>query len=71
MQIGIVPMTVPDRRVGVRVRMRLGAVPGDVMLMLVMCVMHVSVRVCQGFMAMFVFVTLAQMQPDPGGHEQR
>ena len=69
MQIGIVPMTVPDRLVIMLMRMRLGAVPGDVMLMLVMFVMHMSVRVCQGFMAMFVFVTLAQMQPDPGGHQ--
>jgi hypothetical protein len=43
MQIGKVPMTMPDRPVGVRVRMRLCAVPGNVVRMLVMRVMHMRV----------------------------
>jgi ABC-type Co2+ transport system permease subunit len=67
--VGIVPMTVPERRVIMRMRVRLSAVPGHVMLMLVMRVMHMRVGVRQGFMAVFMLVTLAQMQPDTGGHQ--
>jgi hypothetical protein len=69
MLIGKVPMTMPDRLVGVRVRMRLCAVPGKLVRMLVMRVMHMRVGMGQGFMAVFMFVTLDQVQPHAGAHQ--
>jgi hypothetical protein len=69
MQIGKMPMTVPDRPVDVRVGMRLRAVPGKVVHMLVMRVMHMRVGMGQRLMAVFMFMMLAQVQPHPGDHQ--
>jgi hypothetical protein len=71
MQIGKVPMAVPDRPMGMLMRVWLGAVPGAVMLVLMMRVMHMRVDMAQRFMSMFMFVTLDQVQPDTRGHQQR
>jgi hypothetical protein len=69
MRIGIMRMPVPHRPMDMRVRVRLGAIPREIMLMLVMRVMHMSVLVRQGFMAVFMLVALGQVQPDAGGHQ--
>jgi hypothetical protein len=69
MQIGKVPMTMPERLVGVRVRMRLGAVPGNVVSMLVMRIMHMRVGMCQRLVAVVMFMVLVQVQPYTGGHQ--
>jgi hypothetical protein len=69
MQIGKVPMTMFDRLVGVRVRMRLCAVPDKVVRMLVVRVMHMRVGMSQRLMAVFMFMMLVQVQPHPGGHQ--
>jgi hypothetical protein len=50
--------------------MRLGAIPGDIVLVLVMLVVHMRMLMRLGFMAVVVFVTLAQVQPHSGGHQQ-
>ena len=62
-------MPVPHRPMDMRVRVRLGAIPREIMLMLVMRVMHMSVLVRQSFMAVFMLVALGQVQPDAGGHQ--
>jgi len=69
MRIGIMRMPVPHRPMDMRVRVRLGAIPREIMLMLVMRVMHMSVLVRQSFMAVFMLVALGQVQPDAGGHQ--
>jgi len=69
MQVGNVPVTMPERLVHVRMRMRLGAVPRKVMRMLVMFVMHMRVGMRERLMTVFMFMVLREVQPHPGGHQ--
>ena len=63
MQIRIVWMPVHEPRVPVLVRVRLAAVPPEVVLMLVMLVVHVGVVVRHRLVHMRVLVALGRMQP--------
>ena len=55
----------------VRVQMRLLAVPGKIVFVLMVHVMDMGVGVLGRLMRMFVIVALGQVQPHPGRHEQR
>ena len=57
-QVRIVPVAMPQRRVYMRMRMGFAAVPGEVVLMLVVRVMYVRVRMCQRPMTVFMLVAL-------------
>ena len=68
--VRIVRVDVRQRHVTVGMRMRLAAVPREVVGVLVMIVVHMAVRVQQLFVRMLVFVTFGQVQPNAGGHQQ-
>ena len=68
--VGIMRMAVRESRMRVFVRMRLNAVPGRIVRMLVMFIMHVMVRVLRRFVGMCVLVTLGEVQPDTSRHER-
>ncbi|MHB8447290.1 MAG: hypothetical protein ACYC9P_05135 [Rudaea sp.] len=61
--VGKVGVGVHQRLVGVRMRMRLAAVPFEVVRVLVMRVVHMGMRVCDRLMHVQVLVTLGQVQP--------
>ena len=56
-------------RMVMRMGMGLRALPGKVVRMLVMRVMHMAVCVRKRFMRVFVFVVFGQVQPDAQRHE--
>lgn len=60
-----------DDRMPVRVQVWFAAVPGKVMFMLVMVVVHMPMRVVQRLMGVLVLVALPDMQPDTDGHQGR
>lgn len=66
-----------DRRMGMRMSVRLVAVPREIMLVLVMRVVPMAMRVVQRMVRVRMLVTFADVQPDTqrhqgGGHpEQR
>ena len=64
-----VGVLVRHHSVCVPMRVRLGALPFEVVLMLVVAVMRMAMGVCQRLMQMFVIMLLGQVQPDPQGHE--
>lgn len=68
--IRIMRMRVGHRLVSMRVGMRLRAIPGEIMRVPVMCIMHMPVRMQHGFMGMQMVMLLGQMQPDAGAHER-
>jgi hypothetical protein len=68
MYVGEMLMPMGERRVMVRMVVRLGAVPWKIVLMLVMFIVYVSMRMLQLFVDVFVTVFLSQMQPDTQGH---
>ena len=70
MDIWIVRVTVRQRLMGVRMRMRLAATPFEIVRMLVMGIMHVLVRVRDRFMSVRVLMALGQVQPHAGAHQR-
>ena len=71
MQVGIVRVPVRHRRMGMRMDVRLAAVPREVVRVAMVRVVRVRVRMLQRIVAMRVRVALAQMQPDAERHERR
>jgi len=71
MQVRVVRVSVGDRGMPVRVRVRLGAVPRKVVVVPVMLVVHVPVRMLQRFVRVRVLVPLGQVQPHAGAHQRR
>ncbi len=69
MNIRIVGMRVRQRFMTVRVRMRLRAIPGKGMRVLVVLVVHVTVAMFHGFVGMFVRMPFAQVQPHAQRHQ--
>jgi len=70
MNVRIVWMTVAERLVLVLVRVRLGAVPSEVMAVAMMLVMRMDVVVRQGLVPVQMLVVLEEMQHHPGGHQR-
>ena len=68
-QIGKVRMGVCEPRVPVRMDMWLATIPGGLMGVLVMRVMHVLVFVLDRFVRMLVLVVFGQAQPDAQRHQ--
>jgi hypothetical protein len=50
--------------------MRLAAIPGELVPVLVVLVVHMLMLMRLGFVAVVMYVTLAQVQPHPDGHQQ-
>ena len=69
MDVGIMRMAMADRQVSVRVAVRFAAVPGEVVLMLVVQIVAVAVRMFVFFMRMRMLVAFRQMQPDADTHQ--
>ena len=69
MQIRIVGMRMHQRPVPVPVRVRLAAIPREVVLVPVMLVVRVSVLVLERFVRVLMLVALAHVQPDARRHE--
>ena len=67
MQIREVRVPVPQRRMRVRMDVRLAAVPGEVVHVLMVLVVHVRVRMADWCMRMQMTVPLGKMQPYAGG----
>ena len=71
MYIRKVRMYVLERRVMVWMPVRFNAIPGEVVRVLVMCVVNVVVRVIERCVQMFVCVGFRQMQPYAQRHQAR
>lgn len=69
--VRVMRVLVDQRFVPVGVGMRLLAIPGKVMLVLVVLVMTMRVRVFHRFVRVLMLVPLAQMQPYAEGHQPR
>jgi hypothetical protein len=69
MNIRIVTMRMPKRRVGVFVSVGFTLVPGKVMGVLMVFIMNVWMTVTHRFVGMLVHVFLSQMKPDPRSHQ--
>ena len=61
MQVGVVAVPMPQRCVHMRMRMRLAAIPGKVVPVLVMRVVQMRVCMCQRLVAVLVIVLLEQV----------
>jgi hypothetical protein len=68
--VGEVLMGVSNRLVLMFVAMRLFPVPGEVVAMLMVLVVHMTVGVARSEVDMIMPVLFGQMQPDPGPHQQ-
>lgn len=66
--IRIMRVTVRDRFVGMRVRMRLLAIPLEIVRVLVMRVVHMAMGVGHRFVGVQVLVVLGQVQPYARAH---
>jgi hypothetical protein len=68
--VRIVRVPVRQRRVPVRMHVRLAAIPGEVVRVLVVLVVTVRMRMLEKLVRMLVFVPLAHVQPDARAHEK-
>ena len=68
-QVRIVRMTVAQRLVCVRMGMRLGSIPREIVIVLMMLVMTMTMVVCHRFVHVFVLMTFADVQPHTEHHE--
>ena len=68
--IRVMYVGVRQRRMTVGMRMRLAAIPREIVGVLVMIIVHMAMRVQQLFVRMLVFVTFRQVQPNAGAHQQ-
>ena len=59
--IGIVRMTVHKPRMRVLMRVRFNAIPRKIVFMLVMFIMHMTMRVRHWLVGMYMLVTLGEM----------
>ena len=67
--VGHVPVRVLQPAVPVRMGMRLAERIVRAVFVLVMCVMHMRVRVREHLVLVFMLVILGEMQPHPDSHE--
>src|SRR5581483_1648340 len=71
MNVRVVRMTVCHDRVPVEMPVGCPPVPSEIMLVKVMLIVLMRVFVLVEFMRMNMAMALAQMEPDPGRHQQR
>ena len=69
MDVGVVRVAVGNGIVCVRMRMRFGAIPREIVGVLVMDVMHVAVGMGDGFVRVHVLVAFGQVQPHADAHQ--
>src|SRR3954465_5935063 len=69
-QIRIVRMTVAQPRVAMHMRMRLAAVPGEVVSMGMVRIVHMLMRVRDRLVQMLVLMALAHIEPSPDRHQR-
>lgn len=69
--VRVVRMPVRQHLVSMRVHVRLGTVPVEVMLMSVMSIVAVLMRVLERLVRVLVLVPLPDVQPHPEGHQRR
>lgn len=69
--VGIVRMTMYQRRVDVLMRVRFAPVPGEAVQVLVVLVVHVAVGMRHRLVAMQVFMEFGQVQPYARPHQSR
>ena len=70
MNVRYVRMAVTDGFVPVRMGVGFAPVPGKVVLVPMMFVVHMVMRMGEDFMGVKVHMTLGEMQPDSGPHQQ-
>ena len=70
-QVGIMGMAVHQRGMLVVVGMRFAAVPGEIVLVPVVLVVHVPVSVGHRLVRVHMGVPFGEMQPEPKRHQQR
>ena len=70
MDIGVMRMGVRQRLVTMGMRVRLHAIPDEVMRMLVVLVVPVTVRMLQRLVRVFMRMPLPDVEPDAQCHEQ-
>lgn len=70
MNVRVVRVAVDLHMVDMEMCMRFGSVPGMIVGVPVMFVMHVAVGMCEGFVGVQVFVALGEMQPHARAHER-
>ena len=63
-------MRMRHRHMPMRMHVRFRAVPGEVMPVLVMLVVHVFMCVFEWLVRVLVLVMFGQMQPDAGSHQR-
>lgn len=69
MNVGVMRMTVPQRGMPVRMGVRLGSVPLEIVAVHVVIIMRMLVRVFQWLMRVVVIMMLCEMQPDARSHQ--
>lgn len=62
-------MSMRQHGMAMRMCVRFAPVPGEVMVMAVVFIVHMPMRVVQRLVGVVVLVPLADMQPDPDGHQ--
>lgn len=67
--VRVMRMAVGHRRMGVLVRMRLAAIPVEIVRVLVVFIVHVAVRVGDPLVGMQVLVTFGHVQPHARAHQ--
>lgn len=70
MDVGVVGMLVRQHLVPMRMHVRFGAVPREIVLMPVMIVVVMLMRVRERFVCVLVLVPLAHVQPDAQPHQR-
>lgn len=68
--VRVVRMAVRQQLMGVRVRMWLGAVPREIVGVVVMDVVHVTMAVGDGLVRVHALVAFGQVQPHPDTHQE-
>ena len=69
MKIRIVRMSMPDRQVGVLVRVSLADRPREVVLVLVMLVVHMCVSMCQRLVFVLMAVLFGHVEHNADQHQ--
>ena len=69
MKIRIVRMSMPDRRMGVLMRVSFADRPGEVVLVPVMLVVHMGVSMCQRLVFVLVGVLFGHVEHDADQHQ--
>ena len=70
MNVREVRVQVRQRRMPVRMRVWLAAIPGEIVRMLMVVVVRVAVSVLDGFVRVFMLMKLGQVQPYSHGHQR-